>query len=365
MAHLSKKATPGGGVWKSWGIVILFCVLAVSFSSCDLLRDLGLIPEDEPAEEPVPGTEPAKPRVINPGDPSIKEKFGITATEKAGVTATFTTLHAYIQAGGLDDGVIRLGDWIDLEGGLIVDAYNGEGDFTATNDDFGSDKGRLLRLIVVGINSFHSGRGMADSDTITQNGDTDGKYDITDNDATPHVVFQFQNIPVKRRMNALDGEYNSTNAGGYAASEMRKYLVEVGNSEADANDGKFLAGLKNAGVPEEALWAPKRFVSDKGSGTDNRNTEISDLLWLPTEWELFGGNTKSVPADETAANQARLEYYASDEARRKYLADRYEKYWGASPATGDGMFCAVEYTGSAIGHSASGAVGCAPAFCVH
>jgi hypothetical protein len=204
---------------------------------------------------------------------------------------------------------------------------------------------------------------MTESNTITQNGDTNGQYAVTDNDNTPHVVFQFQNIPVTRRMNARV-EYSSTNAGGYAASEMRRYLVEVAE---DGDSGKFLEGLKNAGVPEEALWAPKRFVSDKGSGTDNRNTEISDLLWLPTEWELFGGNTTySVSADETEANQARLEYYDSAEARKKYRGEAkwYERYWGASPANNDDMFCSFEHTGTALGFSASGAIGCVPAFCV-
>jgi hypothetical protein len=297
----------------------------VSFSSCDLLQDLGLIPEDEPAVEPEPGPEPPpKPKVGNPDNPSIKAKFGITATEKAGVTATFNTLSAYIQAGGLSDNVIRLGDWIDLEGGLTVDAYNEKGainnlqntDVIPSPLPFDGYDGKTLRLIVVGINSFHSGRGV-NATGPTQNGDTGGKYDITANDATPHVVFQFQNIPVIRRMNPTE-----TNAGGYRDSEMRSYVT-----------GNFLAGLKNAGVPAGALWAPKRVVSVKGASGSN---EISDLLWLPTEREMFGGNTNSVAADETEENQARLEYYDSNEKRVKYLENGNAKsYWEASPSYRD------------------------------
>jgi hypothetical protein len=83
------------------------------------------------------------------------------------VTTAFNTLHAYIATGGLEDAenVARLGDWIDLEGGLTVAAYNGDGGFTATNDDiagtpFDGYEGKKLRCIVVEINSFKTGRGM-------------------------------------------------------------------------------------------------------------------------------------------------------------------------------------------------------------
>jgi hypothetical protein len=342
---------------------LLFAIgLTFSLSGCKDLDGLELDIEDPEdgkksgnGEKPDPGTEPAptKPDVIDASNPSIKAKFGIDSTGTDGVKKTFNTLSAYIQAGGLEDenNVIRLGDWIDLEGGLTVGAYDGWGSFTATNTDLGSDKGYLLRLIVVGINSFHSGRGMIDSNTITQNGDTNGKYDITDNDATPHVVFQFQNIPVKHRMNSTD-----TNAGGYAASKMRSYVT-----------GNFLAGLKNAGVPEGTLWAPKRIVSLR-----NGQGELEDLLWLPTEREMFGKNANSVSADETEENQARLEYYDSNGKRKKHLGDSSSmRYWLASPSYREvysgvnRVFCAVGGTYGATDYNEAGAYhGCVPAFCV-
>lgn len=43
-------------------------------------------------------------------------------------------MYAYIQAGGLADNVIRLGGWIDLEGGITVGAY-GKGAFSYTPEE--------------------------------------------------------------------------------------------------------------------------------------------------------------------------------------------------------------------------------------
>jgi hypothetical protein len=120
---------------------------------------------------------------IDEDNPSIKVKFGIKAEGKMGVASTFNMLSYYIKGGGLslDSNVIHLGDWIDLEGGLSVEAYNGFGNFTAediaitpSSLPFANYEGKLLRLIVVGINSFNG-----------KNGNN-----------TPHVVFQFQNLPV-------------------------------------------------------------------------------------------------------------------------------------------------------------------------
>jgi hypothetical protein len=309
---------------------------------------------------------------------SIKDRFGITSSGKAAVTETFNTLSAYIKTAAFSSSsnVIQLGDWIDLEGGITVGAYGTGGGFsytpaqavepvtwTVTNTVFfpartAEPRGTRCRLIVVGINSFKN---------------------LNGNGATPHVVFQFQNIPVNRRMNS-----GMTNGGGYRDSEMRKYLVEVGDSNADPNDGKFLEGLKAAGVPEGALWAPKRVVSVK-----NGQGELEDLLWLPTERELFENgkstyqyegttygpyNPRSVTADETAANQARLEYYTTNESRLKFFAGGSadithihadDWWWEASPYAADAYsFCRVDYAGYSYYISASKEGGCAPAFCV-
>jgi hypothetical protein len=174
-----------------------------------------------------------------------------------------------------------------------------------------------------------------------------GAYNVMANDGTPHVVFQFQNVPVERRMNKV-----STNTGGYAASEMRAYLT-----------GNFLAGLTVAGVPDSVLWAPMRYVVNGGSGANNT---VTDKLWLPTEREMLGSRTSSDNMYETAANQARLEYYGDNDKRKKYKSgSNSEWYWAASPAApGATSFCYVNDAGLTTFAGAIAAGGCAPAFCV-
>jgi hypothetical protein len=249
--------------------------------------------------------------------------------------------------------MIRLGDYIDLEGGLEVETYKGEGYFNETNRELGT-RGCLLRLVVAGINSFHSGRGTKATGGVTVNGDASGRYAGTENDGVPHVVFHFQNIPVFRLMNA-----SGSNGGGYAESEMRRYLVDV---DGNGTGGAFLAGLRAAGAPKAVMWAPARYVSSKGN-----RAILNDLLGLPMERELFG----RVPggflgaADETAANQARLEYYANTKRREKFRAgDGWTHYWTASPGKNETLFCIVNDCGKRMAADANMELGCVPAFCV-
>jgi hypothetical protein len=283
--------------------------------------------------------------------PSIEEKFGISEvsglTGAAAVDAAFHELSAFIKNGGLSDqpGVINLGDWIDLESLTVLAYGEGDGGFQADNDPVTPDslpfegyEGRKLRLIVVGINSFRP----------------NGLYIVSQEDGVDHVVFQFQNVPVSRRMNETD-----TNDGGYKASEMREYLVGV-----DGKGGKYLAGLKTAGVPEDVLWAPVRYIANGFNDAPRGIDALSDLLWLPTEREMFGTQTYSSD-EETADNQARLEYYTSNEHRRKFFGDILSRLRMSSPHSGDSSFC-YAYSGGTPGNglTASQGGGIAPAFCV-
>jgi hypothetical protein len=296
---------------------LLLLASALLFSGCDASDDGGA--ESPWKGVPVEGAAETK---------SVKEKFGIpeTVTGKDGVEAAFQELSAFIRNGGLKEDlgkapekrVIKTGDWIDLGGGLKVSAY-GEGQTGANGGEISlaadDPKGRL---VIVGINSFRHGKGSG------------GAYAETANNGVEHVVFHFQDVPGKHRMNA-----QSSNGGGYEASEMREYLVPVEkNGEAVGGSGNFLAGLLNAGVPESVLWGPKRHVS--AGGNVSTASELSDLLWLPTEREMFengkddeGGGPFS-GGGETAANQARLEYYASNALRQKS-----QKSWLSSALYGD------------------------------
>ncbi|MDR1636932.1 MAG: caspase family protein [Treponema sp.] len=277
-----------------------------------------------PAPSVTPAAQPARRNV--PQD--LADVFGAR-----GVTAAFNAVHDFLQtcnsgnAQGRKERItrrIRLGDWIDLPR-LTVQGDVGGGAINTDNVDLGKN-GKLLRLIVVGIDSFAA----------------------TNRDAPAHVVFQFQNVPGSRRMNT-----SYTNAGGYKASEMRRYLT-----------ASFLRGLLTAGVPEGVLYAPTRYIANGGPGATAADA-LADRLWLPTERELFGANKSSNRTWETAANQTRLEYYENNSRRIKYNAEGSEWWWEASPDSGSAQyFCGVNIYGAAFTSFADSVNGFAPAFCV-
>jgi hypothetical protein len=262
-----------------------------------------------------------------PADPdpkSIKIKFGITETGTEGVEKTFKMLSEFIRGGGLtvSPNRIEMGDWIDLEGGITVNDYTDDTSYAATGGFQYTGASDSTRLIVAGINSFNG-----------KNGNN-----------RQHVVFMFRNIPVERRMNPTN-----TNAGGYAGSEMRKYLVPYSGSS-----GNFLTGLMNAGVPQEVLWGPNRIIAREYNGTDTN--EINDLLWLPTAQEIFG-SLRGPPSSETPSNQARLNY-----------SNNGAIYCLSSPwADLSNSFCyaAGPKHGPVNWNYATTARGIIPAFCVH
>jgi hypothetical protein len=265
--------------------------------------------------------------------PRIMPKDLAEVFDVKGVTAAFDAVHAFLQicntgsvAGRRERIAQRImpGDWIDLPH-LTVLGDAGGGAINTDNTDLGGN-GKLLRLIVVGIDSFAA----------------------TNRDAPAHVVFQFQNLPAEHRMNASD-----TNSGGYKESEMRRYLT-----------GSFLRGLLAAGIPEGVLYAPTRYIANGGLRT-SAGDALADWLWLPTEQELFGQRVYSNETREPAANQARLEYYEGNGQRMKYRANGPVWWWEASPSSDSAAyFCFVGVYGSASYSDASAVGGCAPAFCV-
>jgi hypothetical protein len=264
--------------------------------------------------------------LVDQTNTNIAAKFGVSTA-----SAAFTSLHYLISSPeGTDDftTIIALGDYIDLPSLTIIES----GTETITDMAIAANSSRLLRLIVVGINSFNGING----------------------NSTDHVVFQFQNIPIPHSMEASD-----INTSGYFGSWMRTYLT-----------GAFLTGLQAAaGLTTDMLWGPTRYVANKGQGADGTDT-ITDTLWLPTEWEMFGARTSSSQTYEVDAGQARLEYYAAgsggDTSRVKYNSGNAAAYyWLATPRSDDALtFCLVQPNGTASGYLASGGNGIAPAFCV-
>jgi hypothetical protein len=287
--------------------------------------------------------------------PDLMVKFGVktapyelSSITEQNVTDTFNAMSAYLNSIAVADLVgensnVRLGDYIDLPA-LSVEAYGSEVGEWDNNTDadkglinitanipitpdplpFAGYQGTLLRLIVVGRNSFNNKNG---------------------NGVSAHLVFQFQNLPGTHRMNE-----GPTSEGGYYQSEMREYLRSI--------TGPFVAG-----VPVSLLWAPKRMVAWSYEDTSGGGAvSVSDGLWLPTKWELTGSQSGS-PLSETAENQARLEYYTGNDKLIKYDASGTPaNWWSASPsALYQGAFVFADSTSSS---GAQAAVDFAPAFCV-
>jgi hypothetical protein len=310
--------------------------------------------------EPIPPYTLALNQPVTPTD--LKLRFGFTATDAEGVSAVFTAVHNLITTPIGNDSfatIIKLGDWIDLPSlhvaGYPVDDIDidGGGRYGKididSNTTLAGNHGALLRLIVVGINSF--------AEITNVGNDTDNAY----NQATPHVVFQFQNLPGTHRMEATD-----TSQNGYLGSEMRKYLAPVDATHPlGVGGGNFLTGLINAGVPDAVLWAPSRRVTNKGSGAYTADT-IADKLWLPTDWEMFGSNHNANATYENSTNQASFAgFYNGNGARKKYNASNSAgNYWLASPYSNFTSFCFVGNDGADYHGSANFVGGVAPVFCV-
>ncbi|MDR2865439.1 MAG: Ig-like domain-containing protein [Spirochaetaceae bacterium] len=290
----------------------------------------------------------------------IKEKFGVKSEGVAGVAETFSRLHIYLQSrqkqvGSIRD-VIMLGDYIDLPflhvaGYPDDDTTPGYGKIALDYADTTITNKNVLRLIVVGINSFNAQGEYGGSGNMEPGGP---------DPAMAHIVMQFLDLPLSsRRMNK-----ERTSIGGYAMCEMRQYLVDYKRS-----GGNFSRGLEAAGVPvtTDSIWAPKRYVSAGGLDATAADL-IEDKLWLPTDREMFGTYNNNSTSYETVANQARLEYYADSSLRvKKTTEGTASYYWNASPRSGQNInFCIISAGGSPTGSSEANVLtnGIAPAFCV-
>jgi hypothetical protein len=325
------------------------------------------------------GTEEGEPYVqnfdITVTDPyDLKTVFEVTEEYEDGVTETFNAVCAYLrdtsEAELKQEGKIRLGSYIDLPS-LFMLTYTADGYYASTIDlndrpinDNNLFVGRLLRLIVVGINSFYPGRG-----STPAAGPVEPAYQggFGDSAPFPHLVFMFQNCPASSPWAGLFSDLT------YANSFVRKYLAPVAGA---AGSGQFLAALIESGVPADALFAPKRHTINSRSATSATGTDlIEDKLWLPTMREMFGFDynpgsdnyTRSNDAYETPQNQARLEYYQTNESRIKYnVSNAATIYYTASPKSDDAARLCEVIPSGAVGPSGGSPhpLAIAPAFCV-
>ncbi|GMO67779.1 MAG: hypothetical protein Ta2A_15810 [Treponemataceae bacterium] len=315
---------------------------------------------------------------------NIMLKFGITGTDEVAVRKTFMALHAFIEDCRIKaentkgdakenfkrevETVIKYFDYIDLP--YLNIAYSNvlEGSpSNLTNVRLNNGAGSSLRMEVVGIDSF-----------FMENFDN----------AKHHIVFQFQHTIGKSAMKS-----GSVTVGGYSDSIVRSLLVPGYT----ANSGVIFKALLKSGVPEETILPVKRRVaSPKGNPPytyDDRN-DITDKLWIPTEYEVRGEVLRTIDTVEGKNGLFfRLDCYVKnpgEDIKTKYYVksnnpasiEAYpDEWWLASPGKGNGVadsgtFCIVrnmptayesdypDDSGETTATSVSTREGIAPAFCV-
>ena len=158
-----------------------------------------------------------------------------------------------------------------------------------------------------------------------------------------HILWTFRNVVLQKRVNEAE-----TNAGGYGASELKKYLDEV-----------FAVGLGNALGLSGYLYPIMRAISKKGS------TEfITDTVFLPTEVEVFGASTYGDDQIDGNTNIQYPIYRDSSFYRVKTYNGVRDWWWEGTPSVPRSThFCRVYPNGKSNHYDASWSGGVAPAFC--
>ena len=139
---------------------------------------------------------------------------------------------------------------------------------------------------------------------------------------------------------------SNTNAGGWAQSDIRAYL-----------NGAFKEGL-----PTE-IRDNLKVISFKSSagGQSSAITTTDDYVWLPREYEIFGGTTYAAATEAQYCRQYPIFATAAQRIRTNngVAAD----WWEASAhVSGSTTFCFVYTDGSADNHGAGYSIGLVPCF---
>jgi hypothetical protein len=265
--------------------------------------------------------------------------LGAEPTNAADVTTIVNKISQTIRNGNIGNFVI--GDYFGLKFLTIAAGHDSGGAFSKSANEEISGHGRWLDLVIVSKNGLKN-----------KNGNT-----------VDHVVVQPRNVLSAMTSASGGGHYmesTNTNQNGYLNSKGRQFIIN-----------EVMAGLQNAGIPfdTDVILSLTRKVANKGSGATGVDT-ITDKLWLPTEWEIFGANTYSWSSGNQAeieSTQGRLEFYQSAEDRIKYAliggTVTAVCWWEASADCGNtSHFCDVHTNGGAGLSSASREFGVAPAF---
>jgi Tfp pilus assembly major pilin PilA len=260
--------------------------------------------------------------------------LGHEVTGPSDVTEILTLVHNTISAGNINNLVI--GDYFGLASVNIAAGNDAGGAFSANLTEI-TGHGRNLDFVLVSKNGCKGKNG---------------------NNNFDHAIFQSRNVLSAMSSTSGGGHYmnpTNTNVGGYSGSKGRAFIIN-----------QVQTALQAAGIPfndNNIIATLIRKVANGGSGATGAD-DISDKLFIPTEYEIQGATTYSHGTYEVSTTQGRLEYYQDANSRIKYKADAVAVYyWEASPrASATVYFCYVNIDGTAIYTDAHYDLGIAPAF---
>lgn len=227
---------------------------------------------------------------LSPMRPDVGRNL-VTVLGAANAAAAFAALRTRADAGNFNG--LRLGDYIDVPSMTI--------DGSAI-----SNSNQRLRFIIAGF------------DTYLNVGDTPT--------SSHHIVMIAKNCVLQKAMNST-----ATNAGGYAASELKAYL----------ND-QVKTGLVNAiGITPKTVH---RLLDTKGNWA-----WLAETVFLPTEVEVFGHQTWS--NDKGYSSGTSVQWPLFSEFPQMRIANWNGSRWWwreASPRTDDSAtFCGCSDNGNA------------------
>ena len=155
---------------------------------------------------------------------------------------------------------------------------------------------------------------------------------------------------------------SNTNSGGWNSSYMRNTICGTSLS---SYSGTFIAALPSD--LRSVLKTVTKYTDNTGGGSDTASyvTATTDVIFLLSEWEVFGARTYANSAEKNY--QAQYAYYAAGNSKVKYRHSSTGStalWWLRSPrSSGSSFFVNVDASGTGSGY-AYYSLGFAPGFCV-
>lgn len=254
------------------------------------------------------------------------------------VPATFEALRDYLTAsGGCDFSILRLGDYIDLDSFTVNNWYNGAA--------YDSTTGAWDTTVTVTKNlSYENTR-------VEIVGFSDYRYvGNTAYPSSPHVTFQFKNIPLKAPMHKLNVAPYYQTSQQYSGSD----LVTIGLAEWYTA----IASQFGTAIP----YSVDRYIAT----TDGTEWAGAEKLFLPTGMNIFG-HPGFAHAQRGVGTQSIFPLYTlnPDKRMKKFNGSSRQYWWLAEPSAGSAShFTFVHARGSLYYRDSYDSYGVAPAFLI-